>query len=120
MSQDLILAAIKKNAKFFLDEAGEFYPFGMCITWENEIVPVAFNSDKESPKSVFVLEELKTRLKKYIESGAFSKAAIAFDVKIDSESGSQDAVVVLLYEMGKNETEHRFTYAMEDGEVKYI
>ena len=47
----LLVDSILQQAKYFLEQAGEFYPFASIIDKENNLRPVSLHSEEEYPDS---------------------------------------------------------------------
>ena len=114
---------ILSQARYFLTEAGEFYPFGAAINMRQELRPVGFYMEEEYPEANEVLKLLEQRLRKGIEQKEYSMAAIGIDVHVntlvDDEIEQKPAIQVrILDETGSTTTSH-FLYMLTDGEYTF-
>lgn len=77
---------IQKNilaqAKYFLDDADEFFPFGAAIDKNDIIKPIGIYSEDEQPDSQILYEQLEASLKNGLMVGEYLMVAIALDVYV--------------------------------------
>jgi hypothetical protein len=111
MIKKILIKNILWQAKIFLDDAGEFYPFGSAITKEGVLKPFSFYMDEEHPNSTEMFHQLSSAVLRAIESGEYKAAAIGLDVTIDGRDGME----IRIYE-AEGETLFRFlVYKDENG-----
>ncbi len=67
-----LIDALMAQAKYFLDEAGEFYPYGSVLDVDLQIRPVGFYSGEEYPEATEVLMQLETAVKEGLKNGKIS------------------------------------------------
>lgn len=108
------------QAKLFIEEIGEFAPFGATVN-KDIITPIGYYSDEEivdSNKAVAVLQE---QLSKKIKENLIDGCAIAFDVTANFKNGDdisekRDALCLKISSDGENWSEDYFPYLVIDGE----
>lgn len=71
---------ITLQAKNYLSEFDEFYPFGAVITLNGELKPTSVYFNEEFPTKESVLKNLENALKKDVENNTYSAVAIGVDV----------------------------------------
>ena len=77
-----LLDSLIGQAKYFLEEAGEFYPYGSVLDVDMQVRPVGFYSENEYPESNEVLKQLETAIKDGLKNGKYLLAMIGVDVMI--------------------------------------
>jgi hypothetical protein len=86
-----LLDSLFAQAKYFLEEAGEFYPYGSVLDADLQIRPLGFFSDKEYPEAKEVLMQLETAVKEGLKNGKYLAAVIGVDVSVATpEEGSSE------------------------------
>ncbi|QQT46079.1 Uncharacterised protein [Sphingobacterium multivorum] len=114
---------IFSRAKLFIEEIGEFAPFGSEVI-EGKINPVMYydepNKDGfiDSKEAVRVLKE---QFSKGIKKKVIDAAAIAYDVAVniknsDGVSEKRDALCLEITEDGDNWDDEYFPYRIIDGQ----
>ena len=88
---------ILNQAKHFLNEADEFYPFGAVIEKKGNLRSVGVNMDEEFPDVQVVFAELEKGLEEGLSQDLYRHAAIGFDVFINVKKGtnSQEKVTAI-------------------------
>ncbi len=117
MEKQILIDAIKGNAKYFIDEAGEFFPFAVCVNDEDQLVPIYLDDEEEFPDTESMVEELKFCLSKAIEEESFTCGAIAYDAVVSINDIDHDAVRILYYENALKYSSTDFVYIMKDDKV---
>lgn len=83
LKNDLV-EKLKENitiqAKNYLSEFGEFYPFGAVILPNGELKPTSVYFNEEFPAKENVLKNLENALKEGVEKKLYSAVAIGVDV----------------------------------------
>lgn len=112
---------ILSQAKYFLHEAGEFYPFGAAINMQQQLRPVSFFTGEEFPEAGEVLRLLEESLNKGITEKEYSMAAIGVDVNITngSETSKKSAVQVRILD-ADGVTASEYIYELRNGEYIFI
>ena len=114
--------SILSQAKYFLDDAGEFYPFATVIDGNKNIKPVGIYFGKENPDPTEVLKRLEDTIRKGIERKDYICAAIGVDIYINvkKEEGDEkkEALEIRLYAQNTY-TVNRFHYYKKDGEFYF-
>jgi hypothetical protein len=86
---------LKKNiidqARFYLENADEFYPFGASIDNKDNLRPVSFYIEEENPSTFEVLKKLETSLKARIENRESQYAALGLNVYINTNTSDEKA-----------------------------
>lgn len=83
-----LLDALIAQAKYFLNEAGEFYPYGTVLDANLQIRPLGFYSEEEYPEATEVLMQLETAVKEGLKNGKYLAALIGVDVSITAPEGN--------------------------------
>jgi len=115
-----LVDVIKKQAKMFLLEAGEFYPFGSYINNKNEVVPVGASSGDDHPPSLELIDLLEKALKEHIQKGDCKLAAIAIDVAIKEHGRSFDAIEMRFLEANKVVNKKYYKYELKQHSVEFF
>lgn len=109
-----LIKNVLDQAKYYLDDAGEFYPFGAVINEYQEIKPVSVFLDKEYPATSEVLDFLMTAVKNGIKANDYLYAAICIDVYINVNKGASidknTAVEIRIFENGDSYNTYHFLY----------
>ena len=108
IEENTLIETAKAHAKYYLEEANEFYPFGICLTEENKIVPVSLGLDKEFPNAREVYAELKGALEELIKKGEYIQAAVVSNISIKQGNLDLDAVSIVILQ--KEEADIHFEY----------
>lgn len=82
-----LIDSLISQATYFLNEAGEFYPFGAILDADMRLRPIGFFTKDEYPSSQEVLNELETAVKAGFENQQYRVAAIGVDVTIKDTTG---------------------------------
>ena len=117
MEKQILINAIKENAKYFLDEAGEFFPFAVCVNDEDQFVPIYLDDEEEFPDDESMIEELKFCITKAIEEESFSSGGIAFDAVVSKDDNDHDAVRILYFENTSQFSTTDFVYSMKNNKA---
>lgn len=108
--EKLLIENLKAQAKYFLEDAGEFYPFGAALDLQYEIKPLSVYLNEEFPTSEMVLKELEIAIKKKLEEGNYIEAAIGFDVNIKDNKGKSSALRVKIISRDDKEKYYDYPY----------
>lgn len=93
-----LVQTILAQAKLFLEDADEFYPFGTVLTKENELKPCGVFLEEDCPSSSHVFSLLESAILKGIAANQYLSAAIGLDVLLnDGDPGS--ALEIRLYHL---------------------
>lgn len=116
---------IKKNifarAKIFIENIGEFAPFGVKLI-DGELKDVVFYNDEneilDTEKAINIIKEnLVVELNnRKIQTGAFAYDIIASFKNADGVSEKRDALCLSISIDGKKWSEEYFPYMLIDGE----
>ena len=120
MEKENLINAIRENAKYFIDEVGECFPFAICVNDQEELVPVYLNEEEEFPDFESMIEELKFCIEKAIEENSFSCGAIAYDEVLEKNGSDQDVVRIVYFVEGKQPVPYDFPYFMEKGKAVFL
>jgi hypothetical protein len=86
------------QAKYFLNEADEFFPFATVIDKNNAVKPTGIYFGEENPSSETVLQLLEEAIQKGILNGNYRAGAIGIDIFITtSEDIQKTGIEVRLY-----------------------
>jgi len=112
---------IMSQAKLFLTDAGEFYPFGSYMKPDGTISPVGVYLENDHPESQDVLQILENAMKKRIEKKEAVVVGIGLDVlyKPDGESEKKDALKVMVLTNEGDSMDYYFPYKNKDGEFTF-
>lgn len=88
---------IVAQAKYFLENADEFYPFGAVVNKENKLKPVGIYLEEDNPASKVVLIELEKALKNGIDANEYLIGAIGVDVYLTVNNEKRNALEVRIY-----------------------
>ncbi len=128
MSVDNNRNILKKNiveqTKYYLENTGEFYPFGAIIDKTEILRPIGVYFGKENPDSIEVLNHLEEGIKKGISNGDYLLGAIGMDVLIPvkTDMGSvekKDALEIIIYDQKGDMDKYYFLYFL-DGAYEFI
>ena len=89
MSLEELRNTILNQAKYFLLNAGEFYPFGAAINKKSEIVPLGVQLENDHPKSHEVIEVLERVIISKLKDGEAKMAGIGTDVTYKPTEGTE-------------------------------
>jgi hypothetical protein len=81
---EMLNANIILQARYFLEAADEFFPFGCSLSPANELRPMGVYFDEEHPSSVDVITELEKAIKDGLLNNRYRSAAIGVDVSINN------------------------------------
>jgi hypothetical protein len=81
---DKILEFSLEQGKFYLEKAGEFYPFGSILKNNGELVPLGIDIGEEYPDSLKIIEILEENILQRIDNNEILAGAIGTDVYIKS------------------------------------
>lgn len=76
------------QAKHFLEESGEFYPFGAIMLEDSEIKPLSASTGEEYPDSNILIQLLKKDISSRLNNGDIIAGGIGVDVFIKSSKDS--------------------------------
>ena len=139
MEKAVLIEAIKENAKYFLEEAGEFFPFAVCVNDEDQFVPIYLGEevhcfktfdalkdfvDEQDDEEEFeddesMIEELKFCVSKAIEEESFTIGAIAFDTIVTLSDTEQNAIRVLFLKENNEITAADFIYSIKNKKLNF-
>jgi hypothetical protein len=121
---DIQLHNLKTNifdqAKIFIENIGEFAPFGSTIL-NDVITPIGYYSDEEIMNSKNAVGILQKQFSEKIRKNLIEAGAIAFDVTADFKNGDgisekRDALCLKISKDGENWSEDYFPYLIIEGE----
>ncbi|MBK6398764.1 MAG: hypothetical protein IPP27_03145 [Bacteroidetes bacterium] len=119
MEKAVLIEAIKENAKYFLEEAGEFFPFAVCVNDEDQFVPIYLDDEEEFEDDESMIEELKFCVSKAIEEESFTIGAIAFDTIVTLSDTEQNAIRVLFLKENNEITAADFIYSIKNKKLNF-
>jgi len=99
-----------KQANVFLEDAGEFYPFGTMIDKDGDVIPVGVYDEKEYLPSVEVIEILEKELLNYINDEGCLIVAIGVDVLLNNKEKKQNALMIKTSYDGLSWSEQYYPY----------
>lgn len=82
------IEALKKNildqAKYYLENANEFFPFGAAIDKNDDLKPFGIYFGEDHPTALDVLKKLEKSLENAIENNEYLFAAIGLDIYLNT------------------------------------
>jgi hypothetical protein len=99
VDQVAVIDIVLKQAKVFLEDAGEFFPFGAAITDGNEIVTVGVKLDDEHPRVNEVLDYLTSGINNALQNGRYIFAALGVNVTLTRNEKKHDALEIQLMKL---------------------
>lgn len=110
---------IFNQARFFLQEANEFYPFGVYQNLSDEIVPIGVFLNDDHPSSQEVLSSLINIGNDLLDSGKATIVGFGVDVLADNpNTGIKcDAIEARIYQVGQEPVIIKWPYNIEKGAV---
>jgi hypothetical protein len=112
---EILINNILGQAKYYLEAAGEFYPFGAVINKDDSLSPLGFYPGEEYPASKTLIIGLEKAIKEGLEKNEYKAAAIGIDVLINSGNEKKDAIQIHLYSEAVIEL-RIFYYYKKEGE----
>jgi hypothetical protein len=93
-----LMNSVLPTAKKFLEQHGEFFPFGAAMKPSGEIVVVAGYDGRERPPSSDIIKFLMAAFVAAAGLKEYKATALAYDVKVNLPSSNKksDAIVVAL------------------------
>jgi hypothetical protein len=114
---DLII----EQAKAFLADAGEFYPFGSVVKSDGTLTPVGAYLENDHPASIEVLEVLQKSLLQRLKQKEVVAGAICLDV-LYKPAGSEvktDALKIMTLSVEGHSRDYFVPYRNEDGQYAF-
>jgi hypothetical protein len=110
---------IFNQAKIYIENIGEFAPFGSTIL-NDVITPIGYYSDEEIINSKNAIGILQEQLSKKIRKNLIEAGAIALDVTANFKNGDgisekRDALCLKISSDGENWSEEYFPYMIING-----
>lgn len=113
-----LLNALVPFAQEMLSKHGEFYPFGMYLNTQDEIVVTGQDLHEEHPASQKVIDSLVQIFRNGKEN--ILAAGIAFDSKVETDDHQKvDAIAVRLEERGGHTILAHFPYKKVDDKYEF-
>lgn len=109
-------------AKRMLNEHGEFYPYGGCMSQNGDIIHVGAKIEgTNKPNSEPLIDLLRNDFHKSAVQGRCKATAVIFDVRIPLPGSGEktDAIQVCLDHQDGYSVEVFFPYQIEDSHVTY-
>lgn len=118
----VLMQKIKENiirqARYYLENMGEFYPFGAIIDRQNNIKPLGVYFGEENPTSQLVIAHLEKAITERVNNGEYITGAIGIDVFItNSEREKMTALEIREFSKEKTSVSH-FIYTKDQN--KYL
>lgn len=102
---DLLTNLVLSQAKLFLDDAGEFFPFATAIDKNNNIKPVGVFFENDNPNSSEVFNFLEKVVRQNLSNGVYISAAIGLDVYITNNGEKRTAIQITFYSKNESRSE---------------
>ena len=111
-----LVESIILQAKYFLNDAGEFFPFGTSIDINGNISPIGTYSGNEHPKPIEVLKELEQGMQQMIGKRQYTGVAIGIDVRTVPPGGQEkvDAIEIRVDHKREGSTNYYLPYEKLD------
>lgn len=118
--RDDILQSAIDTAVYFLEKRGEFFPFAVVKTVEDETVHIQSMIDGDRPYSENVINSIANGLKSQGVKENYRSIGIVSDVKLTDtiEGGSSDAIRVQLDDHEAGPANCYVPYAIEKGAIE--
>ncbi len=108
-----------QQAEKFLEDAGEFYPFGTVLDKKGNAVPVGFYDDKiKDPQKI--TEILKKYFIKDLKKGEITEAIIGVNVTINENGQKRDALLMLEWSPEGQWKHKYFPYKLKGEKIKWL
>lgn len=108
-------------AEIMLNEGKEYYPFGVAINNEGELVPVAFEDEEtDMPDSQKVIDILTLHFETDLKNKNIRAYSLTYDVRMKNEDqvASTDAVLIdIVHRDSPGIPKYYFTYSFTDKNV---
>jgi hypothetical protein len=114
-----IVNILKQQAELFLLDAGEFFPFGSCVDFENKIIPVAAYFENDRPSSADVIALLEKTFTGHQEKGDRPLCVLAIDISIKEDNKAYDAIEMRFFEPKKEVYKKYFKYKIKENRVEF-
>lgn len=112
INEDIIM-----RAKYFLENAGEFFPFAATIDSKNELSSAHVYFGEERPSSQRVIDELYKALGKGLNSGEYMIAGIGLDIYLtDPEGKKSSAIEIRILNSIGVFTRFRISYVLDENQ----
>jgi len=118
--QDKLVHYIRTQAKAFLAEMEDFYPFGAAVTTDGELKPLAAYLDEEELSVQALLAILEAHIEKELTCERFRIGAIAIAITIKEASQAFDAVQIRYYEKDAEVSTVNYKYLMTNGNTSWL
>jgi len=118
---EALLNAVLPLAEKFLNEHGEFYPFGATLGTDGKQALTAAHDGADHTPSQPLIELLRDGYRKGAKSGKLLATALAYDVLVVPPGGSAkvDAVAVELDHRADYSVVVFFPYRVDSGKVEF-
>ncbi|MCR5889979.1 hypothetical protein LRS06_19825 [Hymenobacter sp. J193] len=107
---------VVQQAKHFLTEAGEFYPFGAVQKADGTLVPVVAGAAEDLPESQPLLELLEQSIRHQLTTGVSNVGAIGLDVRLrfSLDTPATDALQIRLLTAEGYSVDYFMTYRLAE------
>jgi hypothetical protein len=110
----LIKNDIIDRATLFLNEMGEFYPFGTALDYNDKTIPVIY-SGKEFTDSNLIIKELQQELYKGLIEDEFKLVGLGIDIHIPTDGPEKaSALEIQVMDVERIIAEFRLPYIMNE------
>lgn len=116
MNLEQLINHVKTQAKIYLNEAHEFFPYGANLQANGSIVPVGVYVENyiDSRELIEILEQ---GAKEDLENGKAIWFAMGIDISLNSKDKKENAILIKATKNGDEWYESVFPYYFERGEV---
>ena len=121
MESEKLKNYIIEQAKFFLAQAGEFYPFGAVIGSNGSVIPLGVQLEDDHPQSQVVIEILENAVIKKLRNKEAKLAGIGTDVfyKPVGSNERKSSIQIRILRSDGESTDCYLPYRKEGEEIVY-
>lgn len=109
------------QAKYFLNDAGEFFPFGLGLDQKKEFHPIGVHLENEHPDSSKVLDILVQNINAAIDNRKYQLAGICTDVivnrTIDNATKKCNAIEIKIIKSTSKESILYVPYEIQENKL---
>ncbi|MFL9483213.1 hypothetical protein ACI6Q2_10595 [Chitinophagaceae bacterium LWZ2-11] len=114
-----VINIVKDYATHFLENADEFYPFGIAFGFGNQRKSIDIFWGKEMPSSNEVLEKLEDVITVNISNKLYLSAVVGIDVYITVAGEKRTALEIRIYDSNNNITKYHVLYSKQGGKYSF-
>jgi hypothetical protein len=121
MEEEKLKNIIVEQAKFFLSEVGEFYPFGAMVNADGSIVPLGVQLENDYPNLMEVILVLEEAIIDKLKNREAKIGGIGTDVnyKPINETEKRSAIQIRILQVNGESKDFYLTYSNVNGKFIY-